>query len=144
MGWVVEEPEEELDEMGWTEGVIRRPSGRVGASSTTRREMNVKDIRLSLARRAGINCSPEVSNHMLCSEKSPDIFLWGADGNANCLIDVITSDPTIPNVCPRGVIQTGAAAEVAALSTVRSVLGQRKLRLRGKPSIPSLLRLAVP
>ena len=45
MGWVVEEPEEELDEMGWTEGVIRRPPGRVGASSTTRREMNASGLR---------------------------------------------------------------------------------------------------
>ena len=40
MGWVVEEPEEDLAETGWTEGDSRRPSGRVGASSTARREMN--------------------------------------------------------------------------------------------------------
>ena len=53
---------------------------------------------------------------MLCSEKRPEIVLWGADGIANCLIGVITSDPTMPNVCPRGAIQTGAATEVAALS----------------------------
>ena len=39
---------------------------------------------------------------------------------ANCLIDVITSDPTIPSMCPRGAIQTGAAAEVAALSKERA------------------------
>ena len=45
MGWVVEEPEEELAEMGWTEGVNHRPSGRVGASSTTRREMNASGLR---------------------------------------------------------------------------------------------------
>ena len=80
----------------------------------------VKDMCLSLAKQAGVNCSPEVSNHMLCSEKRPEIVLWGADGNANCLIDVITSDPTMPNVCPRGAVQTGAAAEVAALSKERA------------------------
>ena len=60
----------------------------------------VRDMCLSLARLAGVNCSPEVSNHMLCSEKRPDIVLWGANGSANCLIDVITSDPTMPNVWP--------------------------------------------
>ena len=61
---------------------------------------------------------------MLCSEKRPGIVLWGADGSANCLIDVITSDPTMPNVCPRGAIQTGAAAEVAALSKERAWTAQ--------------------
>ena len=84
----------------------------------------VRDMCLSLARQAGVNCSPEVSNHMLCSEKRPDIVLWGANGSAHSLIDVITSDPTMPNVCPRGAVQTGAAAEVAALSKERAWTAQ--------------------
>ena len=50
--------------------------------------------------------------------------LWGANGSAHSLIDVITSDPTMPNVCPRGAIQTGAAAEVAALSKERAWTAQ--------------------
>ena len=45
MGWNAEKPEEELAEMGWTEGVNHRSSGRVGASSTTRREMNASGPR---------------------------------------------------------------------------------------------------
>ena len=61
---------------------------------------------------------------MLCSEKRPGIVFWGANGSANCLIGVITSDPTMPNVCPRGAIQTGAAAEVAALSKERASTAQ--------------------
>ena len=61
---------------------------------------------------------------MLCSEKRPGIVLWGADGCTYCLIDVITSDPTKPNVCPRGAVQTGAAAEVAALSKKRAWTAQ--------------------
>ena len=79
---------------------------------------------------------------MLCSDKRPDIVLWGANGSANCLIDVITSDPTMPNVCPRGAVQTGAAAEVAALSKGRAWTAQAEAQ--GETSIPSLLRLAVP
>ena len=89
----------------------------------------VKDMCLSLARQAGVNCSPEVSNHMLCSEKRPDIVLWGADGSANCLIDVITSDPTMPNVCPRGAVQTGTDAEVAALSKDRAWTAQAEAQV---------------
>ena len=58
------------------------------------------------------------------------IVLWGADGSANCLIDVITSDPTMPNVCPRGAIQTGAAAEVAALSKERAWTAQAEAQGR--------------
>ena len=36
---------QELAEMGWTEGANHRPSGRVGASSTTRRELNASGLR---------------------------------------------------------------------------------------------------
>ena len=72
----------------------------------------------------------------------PEIVLWGAGGSANCLIDVITSDPlrwwfaccvdlvsqsydpAVPNVRPRGAIKTGAAAEVAALSKERAWTAQ--------------------
>ena len=86
---------------------------------------------------------------MLCSEKRPDIVLWGAGGSANCLtltfdflIDVTTSDPTMPNFCPRGAIQIGAAAKVAALSKKRAWTAQAEAQ--GEPSIPSLLRLAAP
>ena len=43
---------------------------------------------------------------------------------AHSLIDVITSDPTMPNVCPRGAIQTGAAVEVAAFSKERAWTAQ--------------------
>ena len=65
---------------------------------------------------------------MLFSDKRPDMVLWGSEGNANCLIDVITSDPTMPNVCPRGAIQTGAAAEVAALHKERAWTAQSEVK----------------
>ena len=48
------------------------------------------------------------------------LWLW------YCPIGVITSDPTMPHVCPRGAIQTGAAAEVAALSKERAWTAQAK------------------
>ena len=56
--------------------------------------------------------------------KREGVVLWGAHGSANCLIGVSTSDPTMPNIFPRGAIQTGAAAEVAALSKERAWTAQ--------------------
>ena len=56
------------------------------------------------------------------------------EGAYGCCLDLIASqntseitnysDPTMPNVCPRGAIQTGAAAEVAALSKERAWTAQ--------------------
>ena len=60
---------------------------------------------VSLAKQAGVGCSPEVPGHMLLSDKRPGLALWSPGDTANDLINVITSDTAVPfDFCPRLVI----------------------------------------
>ena len=97
---------------------------------------------LALARMAGTSCAPEVSGHMLFSDKRPDLVIYNGIGCRNQLTDVVTCDPCRKDICMRAATRAGAAAEEAALGKERSWTAQAKHRV--KLSTPSQSKRAVP
>ena len=79
---------------------------------------------LALARMAGTSCAPEVSGHMLFSDKRPDLVIYNGIGCRNQLTDVVTCDPCRKDICMRAATRAGAAAEEAALGKERSWTAQ--------------------
>ena len=73
---------------------------------------------------AGTSCAPEVSGHMLFSDKRPDLVIYNGIGCRNQLTDVVTCDPCRKDICMRAATRAGAAAEEAALGKERSWTAQ--------------------
>jgi hypothetical protein len=79
---------------------------------------------LALARMAGTFCAPEVSGHMLFSDKRPDLVIFNGIGCRNQLTGVVTCDPCRKDICVRAAARAGSAAEGAALGKEMSWTAQ--------------------